>query len=61
MMEDYIAPVGHVRVVLNFPGKKIVSVKSLTGSPFTMKKKGNSAELLLPRIGAYEAILIHTN
>ena len=59
MMEDYIAPVEQVKISLNIPGEKIVSVKSLTGSMLTTKKNGNSTELLLPRVGAYEGILIN--
>ena len=61
MMEDYIAPVENVRIELAIPGKKIVSVKTLTGSAFTMKKNLNGVELLLPRVGAYEGIMINTN
>ena len=60
LMEDYIAPVEKVRIELNIPGKrKIVSVRTLTGSTFTMKKIGDSVELLLPRVGAYEGIVIN--
>src|SRR3984893_9933656 len=61
MMEDYIAPVSDVRVELKIPGKTIVSVKSLTGSTFTMKKSGNGLELHLPRVNAYEGILINVH
>ena len=61
LMEDYIAPVEQVRIALTIPGKKIASVKTLTGSAFTMKKNGNSVELLLPRVGAYEGIIINAN
>jgi hypothetical protein len=61
MMEDYIAPVEQVRITLAIPGKKIVSIKSLIGSTFTTKKNGNNTELLLPRVEAYEGILINTN
>jgi len=61
MMEDYIAPVEQVKISLNIPAKKITSVKTLTGSAFSMKKNGNSVEILLPRVGAYEGILINTN
>ena len=61
MMEDYIAPVEQVRIVLTIPGKKIASVKTLTGSAFTMKKNGNRVEILLPRVGAYEGIIINAN
>jgi hypothetical protein len=61
MMEDYIAPVEQVRIALTIPGKKITSVKTLMGSAFSMKKNGNSVELLLPRVEAYEAIIINAN
>ena len=61
MMEDYIAPVEQVHIVLTIPGKKIASLKTLTGSAFTMKKNGNSVEILLPRVGAYEGIIISAN
>jgi hypothetical protein len=61
LMEDYIAPVEQVRIVLNIPRKKISSIKTITGSVFTMKKNGNSVELLLPKVGAYEGIIIKTN
>jgi hypothetical protein len=58
-MEDYIAPVEQVRIKLNIPGNKtITSVKSLTGSPFTIIKKGNSADILIPRVRAYEGLII---
>jgi hypothetical protein len=60
-MEDYIAPVEQVRISLAISGKKIVSVKTLTGSPLTMKRNGNGVELLLPRVLAYEGILISVN
>jgi hypothetical protein len=59
VMEDYIAPAENVRVELNFPPRKITSVKTLSGSAFTMKRKANSVELLLPKVGVYEAILIN--
>ena len=61
MMEDYIAPVENVRIELAIPGKKIVSVKTLTGSAFTMKKNLNGVQLVLPRVGAYEGIIIKVN
>jgi hypothetical protein len=58
-MEDYIAPVEQVRIRLNIPGNKtITSVKSLTGSPVTIIKKGNSADILIPRVRAYEGLII---
>jgi hypothetical protein len=59
VMEDYIAPAEDVRIELNFPPQKIASIKSLTGSTFTIKKKANSVELFLPKVGAYEGILIN--
>ncbi|MEP6595852.1 MAG: hypothetical protein ABJA71_07885 [Ginsengibacter sp.] len=61
LREDYIAPVEHVRIALKNPGKKIASVRTLTGSAFTMKKDMNSVELLLPRVEVYEGIIINTN
>ena len=59
LMEDYIAPVEKVRITLDIPGKKITSVKTLAGSAFTIKRNGNRVEILLPRIEAYEGILIN--
>jgi uncharacterized membrane protein len=59
VMEDYIAPVENVRIELNIAPQKIASVKTLNGSAFTMKKKANSVELLLPKVGVYEGILIN--
>ena len=61
MMEDYIAPVNQVRIKLAIPGKKITSIKTLTGGAFMMKKNGNSIDLLLPHIGVYEGVIINTN
>jgi hypothetical protein len=59
LMEDYIAPVEQVRILLNIPGNRsVASVKTITGSPFTMKKKGSATELVLPRLEAYEGIVI---
>jgi hypothetical protein len=59
MMEDYIAPVENVRIELNFPPEKIASVKTLAGSQFTMKRKAKTVELLLPKVGVYEGIVIN--
>jgi hypothetical protein len=61
LMEDYISPVENIRVKLSIPStRKIVSIKSITGSKYTVNKTGNSVEVLLPRIEAYEGILIET-
>lgn len=59
LMEDYIAPVENVRIEFNFAPQKIASVKMLNGSPFILKKKTNSVEVLLPKVGLYEGILIN--
>ena len=59
VMEDYIAPVENVKITFIIPDqRKIKSIKTLTGSPLTIKKSGNSVELTLPRVNAYEGILI---
>jgi hypothetical protein len=61
LMEDYISPVENIRVKLSIPStRKIVSIKSITGSKYTVNKTGNSVEILLPRVEAYEGILIET-
>ncbi len=59
VMEDYIAPVEDIRIDLNISPQKIASIKTLNGSAFIMKKKPNGVELILPKVGVYESILIN--
>ena len=59
LMEDYISPVENVRVKFSIPAqRKIVSIKTITGSKITANKNGNTVEVVLPRVDAYEGILI---
>jgi hypothetical protein len=59
LMEDYISPVENVRVKFSIPGqRKIISIKTITGSKMNANKNGNSVEVVLPRVDAYEGILI---
>ena len=58
VMEDYIAPVENVQVELNLPPGKIASVKPLNGSIFILRKKAKSVEIVLPKVGVYEGILV---
>lgn len=58
LMEDYIAPVENVRVILNMPGNTISSIRSLTGSVINVKKKDSVTELFISRVNAYEGIVI---
>jgi len=60
MIEDYIAEAHNVSIKFTIPsGRKIESVKSITGSEFTMNNSGtNILEILLPHVGAYEGIII---
>ncbi|HEV8504072.1 MAG TPA: hypothetical protein VGQ53_01690, partial [Chitinophagaceae bacterium] len=57
VMEDYIAPVENVQIDLNFPPAKVASVKTLNGSPFTLREKSKSVEVVLPKVGVYEGVL----
>jgi putative glycosyl hydrolase-like family 6 (GHL6) protein/glycosyl hydrolase family 42 (putative beta-galactosidase) len=57
VMEDYIAPVENVQIDLNFPPGKVASVKTLNGSPFTLREKSKSVEVVLPKVGIYEGVL----
>jgi len=58
VMEDYIAPVENVKIELNFSPGNIASVKTLYGSKFTVRKKSKSIEVVLPKVGVYEGILV---
>jgi hypothetical protein len=58
VMEDYIAPVENVRTDLNFPPVNIAYVKTINGSKFTLKEKSMSVEVVLPKVGVYEGILV---
>ncbi len=58
VMEDYIAPVENVRIELNFPPGNIASVKTINGSKFILRKKSKSVEVVLPKVGVYEGILV---
>jgi len=59
LMEDYISPVENVRVKISVPAqRKIASIKTINGSKYSMKQNGNTVEILLPRVGAYEGILV---
>ncbi len=59
LMEDYISPVENVRVKFSIPGKQqIASIKTISGSKYSMNKSGNSVEIVLPRVEAYEGILV---
>ena len=57
MMEDYIASVENVQIEFNLPPEKVASVKTLSGSPFILRKKSKSVEVVLPKVGVYEGIL----
>ena len=59
LMEDYIAPVENVHVKFYIPGnRKIGSIKTIAGSKYSVIKNGNSVEVVLPKVKAYEGILI---
>jgi len=59
LMEDYIAPVENVHVKFSIPGnRKIASIKTIAGSKYSMIKNGNNVEVVLPKVEAYEGILI---
>jgi hypothetical protein len=59
LMVDYIAEANDVSVKFVIPDNQTVeSVKSLTGSDFTMQISRNILEILLPRAGVYEGIEI---
>jgi hypothetical protein len=62
VIEDYGSEAK--KIVLRFPipqGKNIGSVKTITGSEFTMKTRENILEISLPEVGAYEGIEITLN
>jgi len=57
VMEDYIAPVSNVSVRFAIPrSHSVASVKSLTGSEIKTVTEGDTLEILIPHIGAYEGI-----
>ena len=58
VMEDYIAPVENIQIELNFPPANIASVRTLNGSPFRLRKKPKSVEVILPKVGVYEGVLV---
>jgi hypothetical protein len=59
MMEDYIAEAHQVSIAFSIPdNRKVKSVKSITGSAFTMNTLNNILEVHLPAVAAYEGIVI---
>jgi len=62
VIEDYGSEVRKIVVRLPLPqGKNTGSVKSITGSDFTMQTRENILEISMPEAGAYEGIEITLN
>jgi len=59
VMEDYIAPAENIEITIPIPqGRKVESVKSLTGSQFRKNSGNGSIKIVIPRVNAYEGIEI---
>ena len=57
--EYYLAPVENVRLRISIPaGRTVREVKALAGGTFERQVKGNSLEIFLPRVEAYQALAV---
>jgi hypothetical protein len=57
--EYYLAPVENVRVQIRIPdGKKVEKVSTLVKTKFKKKINGHTVEVILPRIEAYQAVVV---
>jgi hypothetical protein len=55
----YIAPIKHVEAQINLPhGKKVRSLKTIINSKYTWHQKGNKIVVKLPKVEAYQAIVV---
>lgn len=57
--EYYLAPVENVRLKINIPGnKKVKKVSTLVDAPFQKSLNGRRVDIVLPRVEAYQGILV---
>jgi hypothetical protein len=57
--EYYLAPVENVSLQIQIPeGKQVQNVFTLVETDFEKQVKGQNLEVFLPRIGAYQAIVL---
>jgi len=57
--EYYLAPVENARLKVNIPqGKSVKRVSTFVVTPFEQKIKGNTLEILIPRVEAYQAVRV---
>ena len=62
VIEDYSSVVKNIVLRFNVPaGRKIGSVRTITGSDFTMQTREDILEISVPHVGAYEGIEITLN
>lgn len=58
-IDNYLAPVENVRVRLAVPkGKRVREIALLVEAPYRKEQKDSTLEVVLPRVGAYQAIRV---